>query len=200
MGDMKVLSNAKIILIGASTGGPGIIEKLITALPQNFSVPICIVQHFPSELTPSFVARLQTCTSNRVVESVDGLILEAGMIVVAKGGIHLGFSVGDDRRPIIRQSMNGIRHDFIPSVDVMMLSAAEVYEPNSILSILLTGIGDDGADGMVQIKTLGGLSVCQDEKSCAVFGMPGRAIERGGANAVLSVDEIIETIIRFGTR
>ncbi|MDD2950254.1 MAG: chemotaxis protein CheB, partial [Sulfuricurvum sp.] len=72
---MKASCNAKIILIGASTGGPGIIEKLITALPENFSVPVCILQHFPSELTPSFVPRLQTCTSNRVVESEEGLIL-----------------------------------------------------------------------------------------------------------------------------
>jgi len=195
---MKASCNAKIILIGASTGGPGIIEKLITALPENFSVPVCIVQHFPSELTPSFVARLQTCTSNRVVESEEGLILERGLVIVAKGGVHLGFSVGEDKRPMIHHSLSGIRNDFIPSVDVMMLSAAEMYEPKSILAILLSGIGDDGADGMVKIKTLGGLSVCQDEKSCPVFGMPGRAVERGGANAVLSVDEITEAIKRFG--
>jgi len=195
---MKASCNAKIILIGASTGGPGIIEKLITALPENFSVPVCIVQHFPSELTPSFVTRLQTCTSNRVVESEEGLILERGLVIVAKGGVHLGFSVGEDKRPMIHHILSGIRNDFIPSVDVMMLSAAEMYEPKSILAILLSGIGDDGADGMVKIKTLGGLSVCQDEKSCPVFGMPGRAIERGGANAVLSVDEITEAIKRFG--
>lgn len=197
MGDMKAPNNAKIILIGASTGGPGVIEKLIAALPDNFSIPICIVQHFPSELTPSFVSRLQTCTTNTVVESTDGMILDEGLVVVAKGGTHIGFRMKNHRVSII-QEFEGIRNDFIPSVDVMMLSAAEVYEPSSILAILLSGIGDDGADGMVKIKSLGGFTIVQDEKSSAVFGMPGRAIERGGVNAVLTIDEIADMMARFG--
>ncbi len=194
---MQSLSTSKIILIGASTGGPGVIEKLITALPEHFSVPICIVQHFPSELTHSFVSRLQTCTSNKVVESYEGLILEEGSVVVAKGGAHIGFKMKNHALSI-SQEVEGVRNDFIPSVDVMMLSAAEVYESSSILAILLSGIGDDGAEGMVKIKSLGGIAICQDEKSSAVFGMPGRAIERGGASSVLAVDEIAKTMVRFG--
>lgn len=194
---MKAPKNAKIILIGASTGGPGVIEKLISALPEHFPVPICIVQHFPSELTHSFVSRLQTCTSNKVVESSEELILEEGSVIVAKGGIHIGFQM-KNHRVAITQKVEAIRNDFIPSVDVMMLCAAEVYEPSSILAILLSGIGDDGAEGMAKIKSLGGFTICQDEKSSAVFGMPGRAIERGGASAVLSVDEIAQMMIRFG--
>lgn len=187
---------SKLILIGASTGGPGIIEKLITALPQHFTIPICIVQHFPSDLTHSFVARLQTYTTNHVIESFDGLVLETGMIVVARGGIHMGFGV-ENHHLVIRQKLSGVRNDFIPSVDEMMLSAIDVYEPASVLAILLSGIGDDGADGMVKIKKMGGFTICQDEKSSAVFGMPGRAIERGGASAILSVDEITHKIQQF---
>lgn len=190
------MHRSKIILIGASTGGPGIIEKLITALPESFLVPICIVQHFPSELTHSFVTRLQTYTKNRVIESYDGLVLEGGIVVVAKGGVNLGFRL-ENTHVIISEEVESVRNDFVPSVDGMMLSAAKIYEPTSILSILLSGIGDDGANGMVKIKTLGGLSICQDEKSSPVFGMPGRAIERGGASAVLSVEEIAQTMIRF---
>ena len=197
MSSMQSLSTSKIILIGASTGGPGVIEKLISALPKHFSIPICIVQHFPSELTPSFVSRLQTCTTNKVVESSEGMILDEGLVVVAKGGTHIGFRMNNHRVAII-QAFEGIRNDFIPSVDVMMLSAAEVYEPSSILAILLSGIGDDGADGMVKIKSLGGFTIVQDEKSSAVFGMPGRAIERGGVNAVLTIDEIADMMARFG--
>lgn len=197
---MKAFSSSKIILIGASTGGPGIIEHLISALPDHFSIPICIVQHFPAELTHSFVSRLQTCTSNRVLESKEGLVLEAGMIVVARGGSHLGFTLGTDHLPMITQLTEGIRDDFVPSVDCMMLSALEVYDPTSILAILLSGIGDDGADGMVKVKLLGGFSVCQNEQSSAVFGMPGRAIERGGVCEILSVDQIAETMIRYGAQ
>lgn len=195
---MRAAHHHKIILIGASTGGPGVIEKLICALPEPLLHPICIVQHFPPELTFSFVARLQTCTSSKVVESYDGLLLEPGMIVVAKGGTHLEFSLSKDRSPVVAHSSSAIRNDFMPSVDVMFLSASKVYEPSSILAVLLTGIGDDGANGMVAIKSSGGLSVCQDEKSSAVFGMPGRAIERGGACLILPVGEIAQTILEFG--
>ncbi|MDD5716779.1 MAG: CheB methylesterase domain-containing protein [Sulfuricurvum sp.] len=193
---MNALITSKIILIGASTGGPGIIEKLISSLPQKFSSPICIVQHFPSELTHSFASRLQTCTANRVVESMDGLKVEGGTIIVARGGTHLKFMQEGDCS-VIRQTAEGIRNDFIPSVDDMMISAAEMYAPPSILAILLSGIGDDGVEGMVRIKALGGTSICQDEQSSAVFGMPGRAIERNGASAVLSVEEISQAMIRF---
>lgn len=197
MSSMQPLSTSKIILIGASTGGPGVIEKLVSALPEHFSVPICIVQHFPSELTHSFVSRLQTCTSNKVVESYEGLILEEGSVVVAKGGTHMGFRMKNHLH-CITQEVEAVRDDFIPSVDVMMLSAAEIYESSSILAILLSGIGDDGAEGMVKIKSLGGFTIAQNEKSSAVFGMPGRAIERGGASIVLSVDEIAQMMIGFG--
>jgi len=196
---MKLAHQYKIILIGASTGGPGIIERLISALPDHFPCPICIVQHFPAELTHSFVTRLQTCTSNQVVESSEGMLLDKPVIVIAKGGSHLEFSISQNRLPMITQSASGARDDFIPSVDVMMLSASEIYDSASILAVLLTGIGDDGADGMVKIKSMGGLSVCQDEKSSAVFGMPGRAVERGGVCKILSVEEVAETIIKFGS-
>lgn len=198
MSIMKFIQHSKVILIGASTGGPGIIEKLLTALPKNFTIPICIVQHFPSELTHSFVSRLQTYTSNKVVESFDGLVVEGGIIVVARGGVDLGFRL-ENHHIVITQGSEVGRHDFIPSVDAMMLSAIEVYEPTFILAVLLSGIGDDGAEGMVKIKTMGGWTVCQDEKSSAVFGMPGRAIDRGGASEVLSVDEIAQRIIGFET-
>ena len=176
------------------------IEKLIHALPEHFSVPICIVQHFPSELTHSFVSRLQTCTTNTVIESREGLIVEEGMIFVAKGGEHLKFALTSDHHVRIIETLQGSRSDFVPSVDEMLLSAAEVYEPTSIMAVLLSGIGDDGAEGMVKIKTLGGFTVCQDEKSSAVFGMPGRAIERGGVTEVLSIEEIAKTIVGFGSR
>ena len=195
---MQSLSSSKIILIGASAGGPGVIEKLIASLPDNFSIPICIVQHFPSELTNSFASKLQMRTSNKVIESYDGMILDKGTIVIAKGGMHLGFRCISDHFAI-EQTQTGIRNDFIPSVDMMMVSSTKVYEPSSILAILLSGIGDDGVEGMVKIHELGGFTICQDEKSSAVFGMPARAIERGAAKAILSIEEIATTIVKFAS-
>lgn len=192
-------SHTKIVLIGASTGGPGVIEQLISALPAHYPHPICIVQHFPAQLTHSFATRLQTCTANRVVESSDGLILSGEMIVIAHGGNHLSFCVNKEQIMLTHKSAHeGIREDFVPSVDEMFLSAAEVYEPSSIMAILLSGIGDDGAEGMVKIASEGGITLCQNEASSAVFGMPRQAIERGGARYVLSPIEIVEAIIKFG--
>lgn len=193
-------SKSKIVLIGASTGGPGIIEQLIASMPPAYPYPVCIVQHFPAELTYSFAARLQTCTSNRVVESSEGLILKRGMVVVAHGGNHLSFRLEGNGDVTIahKPAQDGIREDFVPSVDEMFISAAEVYDPSSIMAILLSGIGDDGAEGMSRITLSGGKTVCQDEASCAVFGMPRQAIARGGACAVLSPKQISHEIALFG--
>lgn len=195
---MSATPPAKIVLIGASTGGPGVIEKLIAALPPAYPYPVCIVQHFPAELTASFATRLQMRTANRVVESSDRLELSNGMVVVAKGGEHLTF----ERTPSgvllrHRPASEGKRQDFVPSVDDMFLSAANVWRGDEILAVLLTGIGDDGVEGIGRISQKGGMTVCQDEKSCAVFGMPARAIEKGSASAVLSPEEIIQAIIGF---
>lgn len=192
------MTSRKTVLIGASTGGPGIIEKLISALPDHYPHPICIIQHFPAELTHSFVARLQTCTSNRVLESSHGLKLEKAMIVVGHGGVHIGFTSDSAGNLFIRHASHGVRNDFVPSVDEMMLSASEEITPTSILAILLTGIGDDGARGMAKITSLGGMSICQDERSSPVFGMPARAIERGGAKLILPPEAIIQVIQGFG--
>ncbi len=192
-------SHTKIVLIGASTGGPGVIEQLISALPAHYPHPICIVQHFPAQLTHSFATRLQTCTANSVVESSDGLILSGEMIVIAHGGDHLSFGTkGESVMLTHKNAHEGVREDFVPSVDEMFLSAAEVYEPSSIMAILLSGIGDDGAEGMVKIASEGGITLCQNEASSAVFGMPRQAIERGGARYVLSPIEIVEAMIKFG--
>jgi two-component system, chemotaxis family, protein-glutamate methylesterase/glutaminase len=194
-----IQSSSKIVLIGASTGGPGIIEQIIRSLPESYPYPICIVQHFPSELTHSFASRLQTCTSNRVVESSEGLILRGGMIVVAHGGSHLSFRL--ERGDVIvthKSGQEGSRYDFVPSVDEMFLSAAEVYSPSAIMAILLSGIGDDGAEGMGKIFSCGGMTLCQDEASSAVFGMPRQAIDRGVASYVLPPAKIAEEITIFG--
>ncbi|MEW5832220.1 MAG: CheB methylesterase domain-containing protein [Campylobacterota bacterium] len=197
---MYLPAPSKIVLIGASTGGPGVIEKLISGVRGDYPCPICIVQHFPSGLSSSFASRLQNCTSNRVVESSDRLVLERGMVVVAHGGYHLTFTeAGTEGHFAVRHlyGEQGKRHDFIPSVDDMFFSAADLWPGKSILAILLTGIGDDGVEGMVRIASKGGMTICQDEKSSPVFGMPARAIEKGAAGYILSPEEIIRMMDDF---
>lgn len=189
----------KMVLIGASTGGPGVIERIISALPDGYAYPVCIVQHFPPELTRSFATRLQSCTPNRVVESYEGLCPENGMVIVARGGEHLTFVSGENGAVRIHQisPLEGIRDDFVPSVDTMFASGAEIFG-SDVMAVLLTGIGDDGAEGMLRIAQRGGKTVCQDEASCAVFGMPRQAIERKAAHHILSPEAIVEAIIGFG--
>jgi len=193
---------SKIVLIGASTGGPGVIEQIIASLPSNYPYPVCIVQHFPAALTHSFAARLQSRTTNSVIESSEGLILRSGMVIIAHGGTHLSFRMNSEGEVTLlhKSAQEGRREDFVPSVDEMFLSAADVYSPSSIMAILLSGIGDDGAEGMVKIMSLGGETLCQDEGSSAVFGMPRQAIERGGACRILSPEQMAEAIFEFGNR
>lgn len=196
---MRPVQPSKIVLIGASTGGPGVIEKLIGALMPDYPYPICIVQHFPVGLSTSFASRLQVCTPNRVVESEERLALSGGLIVVAKGGVHLTFRSSAEEGLSIRQlsAHEGNRSDFVPSVDDMFLSASQTWPGGSILAILLTGIGDDGVEGMIRIASSGGTTVCQNEESSPVFGMPARAIEKGAASRVLTPEEIIRVMDDF---
>ncbi len=197
---MHQRGRSRIVVIGASTGGPGVIEKLLAALPHRYPHPICIVQHFPVGLSSSFVSRLQTLTSNRVVESRDHLRLEAGMIVVARGGVHMNLSCSSPGEITVRETVaeQGYRSDFVPSVDDLFISAARSHDMIETLAILLTGIGDDGAEGLMRIALSGGITVCQSESSCPVFGMPARAIEKGAARYVFAPEEIINMIAGFG--
>ncbi len=176
-----------LCVIGASTGGPAAIQRLLERLPADFPIPIAIVQHMPPGFTRAFAARLNLRCRLAVREAEDGERLEPGQVVIAPAGRHLTFTPALEL--VLSPEPADSRH--IPSVNVMMRSAARV-RPGRVLGVLLTGMGDDGADGMVAIRSGGGVTVAESEESCVVYGMPRAAVERGGAERVLPIAALAE--------
>lgn len=173
-----------LILIGASTGGTQAIEALLKSLPDD-APPIVIVQHMPAYFTRAFAARLDDSCPMRVVEATDNQPLARGVAYIAPGDSHLLVaSRGGELRTVIQ---SGERvHYQRPSVDVLFQSAASLRASVPMVALLLTGMGSDGADGMVALREAGAVTIAEDERSCVVFGMPAAAIARGGAMHVVA--------------
>ena len=172
-----------VILVGASTGGTQAIEGLLTSLPAD-SPPILIVQHMPAYFTRAFAARLDRACPMRVVEAADNQPLMRGVAYIAPGDSHLLVTA---RAGELRTAVQGGDrvHYQRPSVDVLFQSAAALRGV-SIVAALLTGMGSDGADGLVALREAGAVTIAEDERSCVVFGMPAAAIAKGGAMHVVA--------------
>lgn len=184
----------KIIAIGASTGGVQALTCVLSALPAN-APGVVVVQHMPAHFTTSFAQRLNTECAMHVKEADDGDHVVPGRVLIAPGGLHMVlqrsganyFVSLKDGPPVCRQK---------PSVEVLFNSVAKYVGPNAVGAIL-TGMGDDGATGLLNMRQAGAHTIAQDEKSCVVFGMPKEAIARGGAEKVTSLDRIAAGLIAF---
>jgi len=186
------------VLLGASTGGPGLIEEILYSLPSYYPLPVCIVQHMPETFTASFATRLNKNSKIEVLEAVAGQPLEPGKAYIAKGGWHLHFGKKSSGIITTKLATNNAKRFFVPSVDEMFFSALHVMNPQKILAVLLTGIGDDGADGMVALRQKGAFTIGENEQSAVVYGMPKEAFIRGGVSKQLPFDAIIKEILHFG--
>lgn len=184
----------KILLIGASTGGPGLIEQICAALPARFAYAVCIVQHMPEQFTEAFAARLDKNSILPVVEAKNLMELYPGNIYIARGGVHMHFAKKVTGRVMIREEKNKGSRFFQPSIDEMFLSALNVFSADQIVGVLLTGIGDDGASGMVAIKEAGGYTIGENEETATVYGMPKEAFDRGGVSQQLPFPKIIRAL------
>ena len=188
----------KYVLVGASTGGPRLIEEIARTLPENYPYPICVVQHMPVNFTKKFADRLNSISKLTVVEASNGEEVVPGKMIIAKGGYHLHFRRRQDDVIVCKLVSNARGRIFVPSVDEMFFSALEVMNPKDIIAILLTGIGDDGADGMVALRKAGAYTIAESEETATVYGMPKEAYVRGGASKVLPFPEILEELIKLG--
>jgi len=181
----------KIILIGASTGGPEAIRILLQKCSSHFP-GIVIVQHMPEHFTKAFACRLDDCCRMRVREAAHGDPVLPGRVLVAPGDRHL----------LIRRSGSSYFTEVIkgplvnrhrPSVDVLFRSGAKAAGRNAI-GVLLTGMGDDGARGLLEMKEAGAATLVQNEMSCVVFGMPQEAIKLGAADLVMPPERMAEAL------
>lgn len=197
-GQPKALARTtnKIIAIGASTGGVQAIEYVLKQFPANAPGTV-IVQHMPAGFTKSFSERLNTLCAMQVKEAQDGDTIAPGKVLLAPGNLHTmvkrsgaSYMVEVKEGPLVN------RHR--PSVDVMFSSVASYVGKNAI-GVILTGMGGDGAKGMLKMKEAGSHNIAQDEASCVVFGMPKVAIELGGTHEVLPLQKITSQVMKLAS-
>lgn len=186
-----------VVAIGASTGGTEALVDVLSALPVDCP-GIVVVQHMPERFTAQFAYRLDQLCSIRVKEAETGDSVLRGHALIAPGGKHTLLQRSGARYFVdVREGPLVSRHR--PSVDVLFRSTARYAGKNGI-GIILTGMGDDGAKGMKEMRDAGAHTMAQDEASCVVFGMPNEAIKAGGVVKVLPLDQISQEIVRASTR
>ena len=183
-----------LVAIGASTGGPPALQGILGRLPRGLPVGIVISQHMPEGFTRLFSERLNRSVGIRVSEAADGEEIENGKALVAPGGKHLLLRGEEDGRVTVRLLRSRPEDRYAPSIDMMMDSAAGIYGKR-MMGVLLTGMGDDGAQGMKSVKEGRGFTIAEAEETCIVFGMPREAIKRGVVDRVLPLPDIGNMIV-----
>ncbi len=193
---LKALSATtnKIIAMGASTGGTEAIKTVLTSMPHN-APGILIVQHMPAKFTTSFAERLEVLCAIHVKEAEDGDSVINGTALIAPGNYHLLLR-RSGARYYVRVKSGPMVHHQRPSADVLFKSVAN-YAGGNALGIILTGMGADGAEGLLQMRSAGARTIAQDEKSCVVFGMPKEAIKAGAVEAVVDLRHITRTSLEM---
>jgi len=176
---------AGVVIVGASTGGPSAIGELVTQLPGDFGAPCVIVQHLPATFTAPFAAQLKRRAKVPVRVAEEGDRLEPGLVLVAPGAMHL--SITSDGR--VHLQTPAAKDFYRPSIDLAMASAAEAYGASAV-GVVLTGIGNDGAEGLKHIREAGGEAFIQDVATCIVPSMPERALQQAGADVVGTPERI----------
>ncbi len=185
----------RVVAIGTSTGGTQALEVVLSALPAV--VPgIVVVQHMPEKFTTAFARRLDSLCNIEVREAKDHDRVIPGMAYIAPGGRHMLMRRSGAQYFVEVRDGPVVNHHR-PSVDVLFHSVAKAAGANA-LGVIMTGMGDDGAEGIRQMRAAGAHTVAQNEETCVVFGMPKEAIKRGGIDAVMPLDGIAQEIVRFG--
>jgi two-component system chemotaxis response regulator CheB len=190
----ETIDKTKLVAIGSSTGGTEALRSVLTAMPAEIP-PILIVQHIPAGFSKAFAERLDSLCSFKVKEAVDGDPVVPNRALIAPGGKHMRVvRRGDLFSVVIEETEPVNRHR--PSVDVLFDSVAAQVGAHSV-GIILTGMGTDGAQGLLRMRDAGAVTLGQDEASCIVYGMPREAAKIGGVQHVVPLDQVAETVVRL---
>ncbi|MDF3012336.1 MAG: chemotaxis response regulator protein-glutamate methylesterase [Cellvibrio sp.] len=189
----RLKKTPKLLVIGASTGGPVALAEVLITLPANFPLPIVLVQHMPENFTKAFAERLNKQCNIRVREAVDGDQLQPGLALLAPGGKQMML----DKRNggSVRILPDDERVNYKPSLDITFGSAANIYG-DKVLGVVLTGMGSDGCNGARLLKEAGSALWSQDEASCVIYGMPMAVARAGLTDKVLSLKDIGPRLVR----
>lgn len=189
-----VRTTEKLVVIGASTGGTEALKDILTEMPLD-APGIIIVQHMPEHFTRAFAKRLNTLCSIEVKEAEDKDTILRGRALIAPGNRHTLLARSGARYHVqVKDGPLVCRHR--PSVDVLFRSTA-LYAGVNAIGVIMTGMGDDGARGMLEMKEAGASTIAQDEATCAVFGMPNEAIKRGAIDKILPLQSIVRGILNL---
>jgi two-component system chemotaxis response regulator CheB len=192
-GRAMIQTTDKVVVVGASTGGTEALKVFLEAFPPD-GPAIAVVQHMPEHFTSSFARRLDSLCAISVKEAEDNDTLMPGRALIAPGNRHMLLKRSGARYYAeLRDGPLVSRHR--PSVDVLFRSAAR-YAGRNAVGVIMTGMGDDGAKGMLEMKTAGAFSIAQDEQTCVVFGMPHEAIRIGAVDKTLPLEKIAAEVLR----
>ena len=186
-------SDKELVVIGASTGGPYAVNRIMSEIPRNFPVPIIIAQHMPGKFTEVFAERLDRRSQLKVKEAEQGEVMRKGVAYVVPGDYNLEVK---RRENDVVFRLRKKKEKELCSIDTALKSAADVFD-GKVVGVVLTGMGNDGLEGVSVLRRAGGVSVVQDEKSSVVFGMPREIIENKDADFVLSLDKIAEKVSKL---
>ncbi|MCG6152481.1 protein-glutamate methylesterase/protein-glutamine glutaminase [Leptospira bandrabouensis] len=192
----QLQATEKIVAIGTSTGGTIALEQVLTKLPRDKTPGIVIVQHMPEKFTEAFAKRLDSICEINVKEAKDGDRVVRGLALIAPGNQHMTVK-RSGAQYFVEVTDGPLVNRHKPSVDVLFRSVARQAGKNS-KGIIMTGMGDDGASGLLEMKEAGADTIAQNEETSVVFGMPKEAIKRGGVNHILPLNEIYKTIVGYG--
>ena len=185
----------RIVVIGASTGGPPALERVFRALKPDGKTAYLISQHMPERFTKAFAERLDRVSQLKLVEAEDGSQILAGTAFIARGGHHMVVGKKDGNN-IIQLIEPEVDDRYVPCVNRLFKSAAEMYGPK-VMATVLTGMGSDGADGVKHIREAQGKIIAESEETAIVFGMPKEAQETGMVDEVLRLEDVAERLQRF---
>ncbi|HZH09896.1 MAG TPA: chemotaxis-specific protein-glutamate methyltransferase CheB [Microvirga sp.] len=183
-----------LVLIGVSTGGPPALDAVLSRLPADFPWPIVVAQHMPGSFTGPLARRLDKLCALNVAEAALPMPLAPGNVYIGKGDADVIISVRPDG-PMVLAAPSLPEHRWHPSVDRLVDSAMQHFAPERLLGVLMTGMGNDGAEAMTRLKGQGGRTIAEAEESAVVWGMPGELVRRGGAHVIAPLEQIADRIM-----
>ena len=187
---------SRVVLVGASTGGPPALDALLEPLPASFPWPIVVAQHMPATFTGALARRLDNLCELTVSEVTKATPLQPGHVYIGRGDgdIVLSTRAGETVALAIPASTE---HRWHPSVDRLVESAMAHRRPEELVGVLMTGMGSDGADAMTRLRQLGGRTIAEAEESAVVWGMPGSLVQQGGAEVVAPLDRLADELLKL---
>lgn len=191
----KFEESKKIVIIGASTGGPEAVYRVLKKLPFDY-YGVVVIMHMPEGFTNSYATRLNLSCEMNVKEGVDGDKILRGRVIIAPGNHQLYIKKNEDNEYYVVIKKDAPYNHYRPSVDLAYMSAAK-YAGNDVIAVIMTGMGKDGVNGMKVLQENGAYTIAQDEESCVVFGMPKAAIEKNCVNEILNPEKIANRLIEL---